>query len=83
MKEIFEINKEEIEQKADNYIKNLRYETTDEEKKHIKELYVASGLKQIQKMKRAHDIEYKKLLKRRKVAKMNRKNNLKRIRRGK
>lgn len=83
MQKVFEINKEEIEKKADDYIKNLKYDATDEEKQHIKEMYVANGLKQLEKMKTVYDLEYRRVQKNRAKAKKSRKQNLIRIRRGK
>lgn len=83
MQKVFEINKEEIEKKADDYIKNLKYDATDEEKQHIKEMYVANGLKQLQKMKTVYDLEYRRVQKKREKSKKARKQNLQRIRRNK
>lgn len=83
MQKVFEINKEEIEKKADDYIKNLKYDATDEEKQHIKEMYVANGLKQLQKMKTVYDLEYRRVQKNREKSKKARKQNLQRIRRNK
>lgn len=80
MEKIFEIKREEIEKKADEYISNLKYDATDEEKKNIKEMYVSNGLKQLEKMKNAHDLAYKKLQESRVKAKAGRKQNLQRIR---
>ena len=80
MEKIFEINRAEVEKKADEYISNLKYDATDEEKKTIKEMYVANGLKQLEKMKNAHDLAYRKLQKNRAKAKAGRKQNLQRIR---
>lgn len=80
MEKIFEINRAEVEKKADEYISNLKYDATDEEKKTIKEMYVANGLKQLEKLKNAHDLAYRKLQKSRAKAKAGRKQNLQRIR---
>lgn len=82
MKEIFEINKEEVEKKADEYIKNLKYDATEEEKKQMRELYIANGLHQLEKMKNKYDLEYQRVQKNRAKAKKARKQNLRRIKRG-
>ena len=78
MEKIFEIKKEEVEKRADDYIKNLKYDVTEEQKEEIKQLYVANGLKQLQAMKTKHDLEYKKLQKSRQKAKVARKQNIQR-----
>ena len=80
MEKIFEINREEVEKKADEYIANLKYDATEEEKKTIKEMYIANGLRQLEKMKNAHDLAYRQLQERRVKAKAGRKQNLQRIR---
>ena len=80
MEKIFEISKEQVEKKADEYIASLKYDASEEEKKNIKEMYVANGLKQLEKMKNAHDLAYKKLQESRAKAKAGRKQNLQRIR---
>lgn len=82
MKEIFEINREEVEKKADEYIKNLKYDATDEEKKQMRELYIANGLHQLEKMKNKYDMEYQRVQKNRAKSKKARKQNLRRIKRG-
>jgi len=82
MKEIFEINKEEVEKKAEEYIKNLKYDATDEEKEQMKQLYIANGLHQLEKMKNKYDLEYQRVQKNRAKAKKARKQNLRRIKRG-
>ncbi len=82
MKEIFEINKEEVEKKADEYIKNLKYDATEEEKKQMRELYIANGLHQLEKMKNKYDLEYQRVQRNREKAKKARKQNLRRIKRG-
>lgn len=81
MKEIFEINKEEVEKKAEEYIKNLKYDATDEEKEQMKQLYIANGLHQLEKMKNKYDLEYQRVQKNRAKAKKARKQNLRRIKR--
>ena len=68
------------EKKADEYIAHLKKEVTDEEKKQLKELYIESGLRQLEKMKNAHDLAYQQLQERRAKAKAGRKQNLQRIR---
>ena len=80
MKPIFEINKEEVERKAEDYIKNLKYDATEEEKANIKELYIANGLHQLEKMKNAYDLEYRRVQRNRAKAKMARKQNVQRRR---
>jgi len=82
MKEIFEINKEEVEKKAEEYIKNLKYDATDEEKEQMKQLYITNGLHQLEKMKNKYDLEYQRVQKNRAKAKKARKQNLRRIKRG-
>ena len=81
MKEIFEINKEEVEKKAEEYIKNLKYDATEEEKEQMKQLYIANGLHQLEKMKNKYDLEYQRVQKNRAKAKKARKQNLRRIKR--
>ena len=76
MKKIFEIDKTEVEKRAEDYIKNLKYDASDEEKQQIKELYIANGLKQLEKMKTAYDLEYARVQKRREKAKKARKQNI-------
>lgn len=80
MEKIFEINKEEVERKADDYIKNLKYDATDEEKEQLRQLYIASGLKQLEIMKNKYDLEYQRVQRNRAKAKKARKQNLKRLR---
>ena len=80
MEKIFEIKREEVEKKADEYISNLKYDASDEEKASIKEMYVSNGLKQLERMKNAHDLAYRQLQKKRAKAKAGRKQNLQRIR---
>lgn len=82
MKEIFEINKEEVEKKAEDYVKSLKVDASEEEKERIKKLYVENGLRQLQKMKTKYDIEYRRVQKNRAKAKKARKQNLQRIKRG-
>lgn len=76
MKAIFEIDKEELNRKADDYIKNLKYDATDEQKQEMKDLYIATGLKKLEKMKAAYDLEYRKVQKNRAKAKAARKQNI-------
>lgn len=76
MKKVFEINKEEVERKAEDYIKNLKYDATEEEKANIKELYIANSMRQLEKMKAAYDLEYRKVQKNRVKAKFGRKQNI-------
>lgn len=76
MKPIFEINKEEVEKKADEYVKNLKYDASEEEKAEIKKMYVANGLRQLEKMKDAYDLEYRRVQKNREKAKKARKQNI-------
>ena len=63
MKKIFEINREEVEKKADEYVKSLKYDASDDEKAEIKKMYVANGLRQLEKMKNAYDLEYRRVQK--------------------
>lgn len=76
MKPIFEIDKEELNRKADDYIKNLKYDATDEQKQEMKDLYIATGLKKLEKMKAAYDLEYRRVQKNRAKAKAARKQNI-------
>lgn len=76
MKKIFEINKEEVERKAEDYVKNLKYDATEQEKEDIKKMYVENGLRQLEKMKTAYDLEYRKVQKNRAKAKFGRKQNI-------
>ena len=76
MKKIFEINKEEVERKAEDYVKNLKYDATEQEKEGIKKMYVENGLRQLEKMKTAYDLEYRKVQKNRAKAKFGRKQNI-------
>ena len=78
MKKIFEINKEEVEKKAEEYIKNLKYDATDEQKEELKQMYISNGLKQLEKMKNAYNLEYRRVQKRRAKAKFTRKQNIQR-----
>ena len=80
MKPIFEIDREEVERKAEDYIKNLKYDASDEEKANIKELYIANSMRQLEKMKAAYDLEYRKVQKNRAKAKFGRKQNIARRR---
>ena len=76
MKPIFEINREEIEKKAEDYVNNLKQEYTDEEKARAKEFYIANSLRTLNKMKEKHDLEYRRVQKNRKKAKEARKQNI-------
>ena len=76
MKQIFEINKEEVEKKADEYVKSLKYDASEEEKAEIKKMYVANGLRQLEKMKNAYDLEYRRVQRNRAKAKKARKQNI-------
>ena len=78
MKKIFEINREEVEKKAEDYVKNLKYDASDEEKANIKKMYVENGLRQLEKMKIAYDLEYRRVQKNREKAKKARKQNIQR-----
>lgn len=80
MEKIFEIKREEVEKRAEDYIKNLKYDATDEQKEEIKQLYIANGLRQLEAMKNKHDLEYRKVQRRRELTKRARKQNLQRIR---
>ena len=80
MEKIFEITREEVEKRAEDYIKNLKYDATDEQKEEIKQLYIANGLRQLEAMKNKHDLEYRKVQRRRELTKRARKQNLQRIR---
>ena len=80
MKKVFEINKEEVERKAEDYIKNLKYDASEEEKANIKELYIANSMHQLQKMKNAYDLEYRRVQRNRAKAKFGRKQNIARRR---
>ena len=76
MKKIFEINREEVERKAEDYVKNLKYDASEQEKEDIKKMYIENGLRQLEKMKNAYDLEYRRVQKNREKAKAARKQNI-------
>ena len=76
MKKIFEINREEVERKAEDYVKNLKYDASEQEKEDIKKMYIENGLRQLEKMKTAYDLEYRRVQKNREKTKAARKQNI-------